>query len=96
MAAVCWTAQDNILNSIACHALARMAYIAPDLVLPIMHERFEVRFAQLLCLGSSVYQDVDDAVIAPSLTWPNLHNGCNVRLSRAELMNLTCITVPLR
>ena len=38
----CCAAQDNILNSIACHALARMAYIAPDLVLPIMHERFEV------------------------------------------------------
>jgi hypothetical protein len=32
-----------VLNSVACHALARMAYIAPDLVLPLMHERFEVR-----------------------------------------------------
>ena len=32
-----------MLNSVACHALARMAYIAPDLVLPLMHERFEVR-----------------------------------------------------
>ena len=39
------TAQDNVLNSIACHVLARMAYIAPDLVLPLMHERFEVRTA---------------------------------------------------
>ena len=35
--------QDNVMNSVACHALARMAYIAPDLALPLMHERFEVR-----------------------------------------------------
>ena len=42
-------AQDNILNSIACHALARMAYIAPDLVLPIMHERFEVGTISPFC-----------------------------------------------
>ncbi len=49
----CCAAQDNILNSIACHALARMAYIAPDLVLPIMHERFEVSIAYPFCISCS-------------------------------------------
>ena len=56
-------AQDNVLNSIACHALARMAYVAPDLVLPLMHERFEVRIADLLL--SVLLASSHDAMVTP-------------------------------
>ncbi|KAK9818405.1 hypothetical protein WJX72_012161 [[Myrmecia] bisecta] len=33
--------KDGGLMTTACHALSQMAYIAPDLVLPLVHERFE-------------------------------------------------------
>ena len=34
--------QNGGLVSVACTAMADMAYIIPDLVLPLVHERFEV------------------------------------------------------
>jgi hypothetical protein len=35
--------QDNSLMSTACFSLSQAAYWAPDLVLPLVHQRFEVR-----------------------------------------------------
>lgn len=35
--------QDNNLMSMACFSLSQAAYLAPDLVLPLVHQRFEVR-----------------------------------------------------
>jgi hypothetical protein len=35
--------QNGGLVSVACTAMADMAYIIPDLVLPLVHERFEAR-----------------------------------------------------
>jgi Proteasome-substrate-size regulator, mid region len=34
--------KDGSLMSTACQALSRMAYLEPDLVLPLVHERFQV------------------------------------------------------
>lgn len=35
--------QNGGLVSVACTAMSDMAYIIPDLVLPLVHERFEAR-----------------------------------------------------
>ena len=34
--------QNGSLVSVACTALGDMAYVIPDVVLPLVHERFEV------------------------------------------------------
>ena len=35
--------QDKNLMGVACNMLSLTAYLAPDLVLPLVHQRFEVR-----------------------------------------------------
>lgn len=35
--------QDKNLMGVACNMLSLTAYMAPDLVLPLVHQRFEVR-----------------------------------------------------
>lgn len=36
--------QDHELSNAACNALSALAYVEPDLILPLVHERFQVGF----------------------------------------------------